>query len=151
MCYKCCNANCVKDRTAFGLILSENVELDSATSNKNIKSVERLELGRYKITFKNGTFTCGKDKLKPVIHVSPCESQTIPLVIGTDEEGNPITLSEFFPTEQSVVLCNFTSNTEAIITTGRTPILISATIPVIGPPEVRNNIDFYFYAVQTGC
>ncbi len=148
-CYPCPDN---KDITAFGRIHVEGdseepvASLDNNVSNKNIASVKALSAGRFKITFKADTFSCGPDKRAPVVLVSPCESGVIEQVIGQDNEGQDIILSELFPSEQAVVLCNRVDNESATVITGRVP----SDLP-IGPPVVTNDVDFEFFAVQNNC
>ena len=157
VCKPLCKPKCPCDNVAFGLVhVSEsNASLDNNTSNKNIKSVERLGVGRYKITWKIGTFSRKPDKRAPVINVTPCESGVLQQVMGTDSDGNPIILSEFFPSEQAVVLCQHVDNKSAIVITGRVIIPSDSPPvnlpPIIGPPQVTGDVDFYIHAIQANC
>ena len=109
-------------------------------------NVEVLSFGRYKVTWDPCVFDGKCDKRAPVINVTPCESGVLKQVIGKDADGNDIILSELFPSEQAVVLCEHVDNKSAIIITGRNLVRVPK-----GPPVVTGDVDFYIHAVQAGC
>lgn len=145
----CCCKQHQKDAQQNKGLLDENI------SNKNIRYVERIGSGRYKVYFKEGTFTnnCKVTNLAPIIMLTPCESNVLDQTVNTDAQGNPIIASELFPTEQAVVLCNYVDGDCAIIITGRTLTGSgSPEEPVDGPvgsfPLVTNDVSFEIYARQ---
>lgn len=127
-----------------------SASLDKNASSLNIESVEEIDYGRYKVTFKCGTFNCGPDLRAPVVLATPCESGALNQVLGTDNAGNDVIVSELFPTEKAVVLCNHVDHESIIVVTGRTFVEEnSPSEPLFnGVPVVTNDVSFNLYVVQ---
>ena len=123
---------------AFGLIEAPGTgnggtidpKISTVVDSSGITGVERIGVGQFRVSFSPGRF-----QKPPTVIVTPCESFTL---------GG---LSVLFPTEQTIIICSEPDTDEVIVTTGRTPVFTSLTIPVLGPPEVRDNIDFHILAL----
>ncbi len=141
--------------TAFGLIIAPDVHtpsdvspalpessppgevhVDRTTAHCNLKSVEQLDVGKFKITWKAGTFA-----KPPVIQMTPCES----FILENLEEDPPS--SAEFPSEQAVVLCQKNTKDSTIVMVGRNTTAQEDFGAFIGPPVVRDDVSFYIFAI----
>jgi len=123
------------------------VDVDESVSNSGIAKVVRTHVGRYRVYFKKGLFCRSPDKRPPVVTITPCESNFLPIPLHSRNEPDPPTLSELFPSENAVVRCaNLTCKYVDIIT-GRAAFIPSITLP----PRVTDDVDFFITAVQSNC